>query len=265
MLRKLRTSVVCVGSLVLVCAVVSAYLTARGTRGASAQSTQDTAPRLNTKGHRNVSLQPEAVSVSRRLGKRFDGSSRAASSSSGNLTIRGVEQPLTIVRSQTESGETVQLLLGTRSFSWSEREGLKSFSGLATDLERLLIEQMVFDSPDQFVLAQLRGASYFTVARNVRPSDATDGYSGSLWNLVRVNEPPAEENLKPLVSWRIYFINAQTGLPDRVEYQLNGQQIRAEFLAWSEQNGEKTPSHIRWSSNEQPVMEYRATSVSHNQ
>lgn len=264
MFRKLRTSVVCVLLVVLVCGVASAFLIARATRDSSAPSTQHTSPRLNS-GRRNVSLQPEAVSVSRRLGRRFNASSRAVSSSSGNLAIRGVEQPITIVRNQTDSGETVQLLLGTRSFSWSEREGLKSFSGLATDVERLLIEQMVFDSPEQFVLAQLRGASYFTVARNVRPTDAVDGYSGALWNLVRVNEPPAEENLKPLIPWRIYYINVQTGLPDRVEYQLDGKEIRAEFLDWTEAQGEKTAALVRWSSDGQTIMEYRATSVSHNQ
>ena len=265
MSRKFRTFVLCIVVAVVLAGTASAYLITRAARGSAAPSTQNLAPPPNTRGPRNLSLHPEAAGVSRRLGKRFHPSSRAVSSSLGSLTIAGTQQPITVVRRQTQSGETVELLFETRSLTWSEREGPKAVSGLTTELERLLIERLVFDSPDQFVLAQLRGASYFTVARNVRPSDAVDGYSGPLWHLVRVSEPQGDENLRPLSPWRIYYLNVQTGLPDRVEYQLNGQQIRAEFLAWSEQNGEKTPSHIVWSSNEQPVMEYRATSVSHNQ
>jgi hypothetical protein len=86
-----------------------------------------------------------------------------------------------------------------------------------------------------------------------------------LWNLVRVDEPQVDENRRALSTWRIYYINVQTGLPDRVEYQFNDKQIRAEFLDWIEQQGEKTPSRVRWSSDGQTVMEYRATNVSHNQ
>ena len=126
------------------------------------------------------------------------------------------------------------------------------------------LERLLLDSPDNFVLAQLRGASYFTVARNVRPADAIDGYNGPLWNLVRVDEPQVDENRRALSTWRIYYINVQTGLPDRVEYQLNGKEIRAEFLDWTDQQGDKTPSYVRWTSDGQIVMEYRATTVSHN-
>ena len=265
MSRKPRTFVLFVVSAVLVAGSASAFLITRASRDVSAPSAQTSAQPQNTKALRNLSLRPEALSVSRRLGKRFNPSSRAISSSSGSLAIGATQQPVTLVRRQTESGETVELVLGSRSLTWSERAGSKAASGLITDTEGVLIERLVLDSPDQFVLAQLRGASYFTVARNVRPADASDGYSGPLWNVVRVNEPDAEENLRPMSSWRLFYINQLTGLPDRVEYELNGQQIRAEFLDWSEQNGEKTPWHIRWSSNEQPVMEYRVTNVSHNQ
>jgi hypothetical protein len=171
---------------------------------------------------------------------------------------------VSITRQQTSTGETVEVVLRDRCLGWNEREGAKSSAALS-DVERLLIERLTLDSPDQFVLAQLRGASYFTVARNVRPADAVDGYAGALWNLVRVDERQQDESLRLQSTWRIYYLNVQTGLPDRVEYQLNGQEIRVEFLEWSEQQGEKTPSFVRWFSNTQPIMEYRAATVSHNQ
>jgi hypothetical protein len=205
-------------------------------------------------------LQPEALRVARRLGKRFGPSSRTASVITGTLTMAGITQPVSITRQQTPTGESVEVILRDRRLGWNEREGTRSSAALS-DVERLLLERLTLDSPDQFVLAQLRGASYFTVARNVRPADAVDGYAGPLWNLVRVDERQQDETLRPQSSWRIYYLNVQTVLPDRVEYHLDGQEIKVEFLEWSEQQGEKTPSLVRWTSNGQPLMEYRAATV----
>jgi hypothetical protein len=184
----------------------------------------------------------------------------------GSLTIAGNQRPVIIIRRQTETGETVELLLGGRKLTWGEREAIKAGADPPTDTERLLFERLIFDSPDQFVLAQLRGASYFTIARNVRPTDAADDHQGPLWNLVRVDEPQeTEDQGRPLSTWRIYYINAQTGLPDRIEYEVNGQDTRADFVEWTEQSGEKTPAHVRWSRDGQVIMEFHATRVSHNQ
>ena len=242
----------------------SAFLITRASSEIRPSTTQDPVQRRRDRGARNLSLRPEALSVSRRLGNRFKPTSRAVSTTVGNLTIGNNQQPITIVRRQTKTGETIELLVGNRRLNWNEQEGTRADAGALTSSERLLAERVVIDSPDQFVLAQLRGASYVTVARNVRPTDAGDDYRGPLWNLVRVDEPPQDESSRPVNTWRIFYINAQTGLPDRIEYQLNGQDIRTDFAEWTEQNGEKTPSRVTWSSGGQVLMEYRATQVSHN-
>jgi hypothetical protein len=267
MLRRSK-NLVCGGvCLAVVAGVTSAVvLITRASSNSSSEISQTaTAARPVNKGRRNLSLQPEAFRVARQLGKRFGAASRAVSALSGQLSIAGSQQAITITRRQTESGETVELSLTGRALTWNAAEGMKTNAGAATDAERLLLERLLLDSPDNFVLAQVRGASYFTIARNVRPTDATDGYAGPLWNMVRVDEPQVDEQLRPQSTWRIYYLNVETGLPDRVEYQLDGKDIRAEFLEWNEAQGEKTPSLIRWSSDGQTIMEYRATNVSHNQ
>ena len=263
MSRTPRNLVLCLVCLAAV-SVTSAFLITRAANKNTANTQNVAAAATPARGPRNLFLQPEALRVSRRLGKRFGPSSRAASIVTGTLTIGGNAQPVSMTRTQTPTGETVELGLSDRRLSWNEREGTRSNATLSY-VERLLVERLTLDSPDQFVLAQLRGASYFTVARMVRPAEAVDGYAGPLWNLVRVDERQQDESLRPQSTWRIYYLNVQTELPDRVEYQLNGQEIKVEFLEWSEQQGEKTPSHVRWTSNSQPVMEYRATTVSHNQ
>lgn len=260
----LRAVLVCAVCLAVVGGLAGAFFFTRAALKTAAPTTQVSTAAPVNRGSRNIFLQPEALRVSRRLGKRFGPTSRAAAVVTGTLTIAGSAQPVSITRQQTLTGETVELGFRDRRLSWNEREGTKSSAELSS-LERLLVERLTLDSPDQFVLAQLRGASYFTIARNVRPADAVDGYAGPLWNLVRVDEPQRAESLRPQSSWRIYYLNVQTELPDRVEYQLNGQAIVVEFLEWTEQQGEKTPALVRWTSNGQPLMEYRATTVSYNQ
>lgn len=248
------------------CVTSAVVLITRASSNSLSQTSQTGASsRLVNSGRRNLSLQPEASRVGRQLGKRFGPSSRSVTVLSAQLSIAGSQQPITLTRRQTETGETVEMGFSDRALTWSPDEGTKASAGTATETERLLLERLILDSPDQFVLAQLRGASYFTLARNVRPADASDGYAGPLWNLVRIDEPHGDEKLRPQSTWRIYYINVQTGLTDRVEYQLNGEDIRADFIEWIEVQGEKTPSRIRWTTNNQPLMEYRTTSVSHTQ
>jgi hypothetical protein len=258
--RTPRNLLLCLVCLAVV-SVTSAYLITRASNNTTA-ITQTSVPATTpvNRGPRNLFLQPEALRVSRLLGKRFGPLSRASSSVTGTLTINGAEQPLSIVRTQTPTGETVDLGFRDRRLSWNEREGTKSTTTLS-GVERLLVERLTLDSPDQFVLAQLRGASYFTVARNVRPAEAVDGYDGPIWDLVRVDERQQDESLRPQSTWRIYYLNVKTGLPDRIEYQMNGHEIKVEFLEWSEQQGEKIPSSVRWTSNGQSLMEYRAARV----
>ena len=263
MSRKWRTLILSGASLIAVSCVTTAILNAGAPTTLSPTKPTQPQPR-SERSIRNLSLQPEGLRVSRRLGARFNHRSRGSTITTGKLIVGTDEQTATITRRQTDSGESVDVLLGNRRLTWTETEGVGGSQSSPTAEERRLTEQIVFDSPDQFVLAQLRGASYFTVARNVRPTDATDGYTGPLWTLVRVDEPHQNENARPLSAWRIYYINAQTGLPDRVECQLDGQHIRTEFLEWSDQNGEKAPSRVRWSSGGTTIMEYRTTTVTHN-
>ena len=264
MSRKSRNLLLCGVPVVILVCVASVVLITRASSETKA-TVNRALPQRAKESPRNLHLQPEALRVARRLGKRFSPSARGTSVIVGTVKIGDREQPVNLTRRQTQTGETVEVHVASQRLSWADQEGAKAASGKVSDADRLLLERLTLDSPDQFVLAQLRGASYFTVARAVRPAEAQDGYAGPLWNLVRVDEPQQEESLRPQSTWRIYYLNAETELPERVEYQLNGQEIRVEFLKWSEQQGEKTPSYVRWTSNGQPLMEYRAARVSHHQ
>jgi hypothetical protein len=243
---------------VLVCAT-SVVLIRRASIESQSPLTQTA--KTNT-GTTNRFLQQEALRVSRRLGKRFASSGSAASLIAATITIARSEQPVTITRRQEDTGERVELGLAGRLLTWTANEGTKTASGDPTDQERLLLERLTYDSPDYFVLAQLRGASYFTVARNVRPEKAADNYDGPLWTVVRVDDPQSDETLRPRSPWRLYYINSQTGLIDRIVSQIGNETVEAEISAWREVSGEKVPSRITWSSGGRIVMSYQLSSFS---
>jgi hypothetical protein len=264
MSRRSRTVLCCV-ALLVIAAAASAFLVTRAAPEKSVTLQTTAQLRAGKRGPRNMFLQPEALRVARQLGKRFSATSKETSVVAGILTISGAEQPLTMTRRQTDTGEQLELLIGSRALTWNAQDGTKAVDSPVGATERLLAERLTLDSPDNFVLAQLRGASYFTIARNVRPAGANDGYAGPLWDLVRVAEPPEKDEARSFSPWRIYYLNVQSNLPDRVEYELNGQPITVEFLEWTKQGEETSPSHVRWSTGGQTLMEFRVTSISLNQ
>lgn len=214
---------------------------------------------------RNLSLQPEALAVARRLGKRFDPGKRAQSVIVGRLTIGNETRIVRTTRTQTDDGEQIEINLAGKggALTWDSSRGVVSGGARAQGMERDLVERLVFDSPDQFVLAQLRGASYFTIARNMRPKDAGENYRGALWNVVRVSDPDEDRSKGPQSLWRLYYIDTVTSLIHRVESELNGRRIIAELSEWREQDGQQIPTKIVWQQDGQTVMEYHMNSFAH--
>ena len=227
---------------------------------------QTTTTAQTTRGRRNLSLQPEALKLARQLGARFLAGKNATSVLAGTLTIGSETRTMQMIRKRSEDGESVELsVAGSPVLSWDAKHGPLAADQQATGSARQLIERFVFDSPDQFVLMQIRGASYYTVARSVRPLDAADGYEGPLWTIVRVDDPERDEAKKATSGWRLYYINTATGLIDRIESEVEGRRIVAEFSSWTEQNGEKVPAQIVWTRDGQILMRYNLMTFSQSQ
>lgn len=208
---------------------------------------------------RNLSLQPEAFNMARRLGSRFGANKREVSIMVGTLIIGSEQRQVQTKRVQTDDGEQVEVKFAGSgdTLTWDAGSGSLASGRHANANDRDVIERLVFDSPDQFVLGQLRGASYFTVARNVRPAEAGDNYQGPLWNIVRVSDPESR--------WRLYYINTTTGLIDRIESEVDGQRIVAEFSGWTNIAGEQVAGRIIWTSQGRTLMEYQLANFSHAQ
>lgn len=222
--------------------------------------------RRNTKP-RNLSLHPEAFNMSRRLGQRFSPGKREKSSLAGTLNIGSERRIVDTTRSPTDDGEQVEIkIAGTPGkLVWDVAGGARTETGQASAGDRDLVERLVLDSPDQFVMAQLRGASYYTVARDVRPENAGDNYSGPLWNIVRISEPQGDPDKRPQSRWRLYYIDTETGLINRIVSQVRGERVEAEFSDWTIVDGEKVPGRIVWTSEGQTLMQYRLTNFSRGQ
>ena len=214
----------------------------------------------------NLAMQPEAVKLSRRVrGERFDAKKPRSVILQGVLTTGTEHRTLQIKRSQSESGEQVEIALAgaDAALRWDATSGARSSAGAIDFSDRALLERFTFDSADEFILAQLRGASYSVVARNVRPDDAADDYSGAIWDVVRVDDPEQDQQKKPLSAWRLYYINTKTGLLDRIVCDSQGDRIDANLSDWIDQSGEKFPSAITWTSQGRTLMSFNLTNVSY--
>jgi|ERR1043165_4067601 YD repeat-containing protein len=201
---------------------------------------------------RNLALQPEAVKLSRSIGgERFRSTTPATVVMQGVLTIGSDRQNVVIRRSQNDGGESVEVVVAgaPAPFSWDETSGPRGASGPLDPNNRALLERLTFDSADEFILAQLRGASYNVVARNVRPDNAPEDYSGALWDVVRVDDPEQDPQKKPLNAWRLYYINTRTGLIDRVAYDSQGNRVEATFSDGSTRHAPHDPGPDRRSRN----------------
>jgi hypothetical protein len=214
------------------------------------------------KKSRNLSLQPEAFKLSRHLGSRFMPSRESASTMTGTLTTGGAERNVNITRRQTPTGEAVEIGIAGQAgtLAWSDVDGPTAIGSRLDEPQQTMIERVALDNPDQFVLAQLRGASYYTVEHNVRDDvGGSDNYNGPLWDVVRVDEPQTQRLLS---NSRLYYMNVQTGLIDKIVSELKGETIEANIVEWSDQAGNKFPSHIVWKRGNETVQEFRLTSVS---
>lgn len=212
-----------------------------------------------------LARQPEALKLSRRIGgERFESSAASSLILQGVLKTDGDSQNVTIIRRQDQDGEQVEVALGSNrgSLAWAKDSGPQGLGRSLNQTERILLERLTYDSVDQFILAQLRGASYSVVIRNLRPDDAPDDYAGPLWDVVRVDDPERDEQKRPLSSWRLYYINHTTGLIDKVVSDMLGDRIEAHLSEWTDRNGEKFPGTITWSRSGQVLMTFNLINVS---
>jgi len=258
---------VAVGAISLVTFTARAW---RNKNGSAARQDVAAAQLNSVRGRwqNRLALQPEANKLRRRLGQRFLAPGREVSLLIGTVTLGADRQTVRIVRSQDDDDERLTIALGggPPSLTWSGVDGAKSSDNSAIGSLRELIERLALDSPDQFVLAQLRGASYQIIASDVGPAEAggSDNYTGPRWDLVRVAEPSRLTQNRPQSLWRLYYINSSTGLIDKVVSQEQGKTITAEFSAWTDMDGEIVPTHITWKLDNQAVMDLVITSIAIN-
>lgn len=224
-----------------------------------------TASEKNAEETRSLASQPEALRLAKRIGGTRFRSTTAAVAVQGVIKTDSDSEHVTIVRRQTIDGERVDVAFGggRTSLVWAADSGPQRSGGAALSQgERILLERLTCDSADQFVLAQLRGASYSVVIRNLRPDDAGDEYAGPLWDVVRVDDPEPDEQKRPLSTWRLYYINRTSGLIDKVVSEVLGERVEAQFSDWTERNGEKFPASITWTRSGQTLMTFNLINVS---
>lgn len=262
-ISRQRKSIIGACLLLVLCSVAWVIARVGGTRPLSEQVARLSSPTARNRS-RNLALQPAALGLGRRLGHRFLKPGREVTVLEGTLTTGADSRRVVVRRTQDEAGERVEVtVIGTGApFTW-DASGGTSRAGRPTDPEAAaLAGRIALDGPDQFVLAQLRGASYLVVARNVRTDESgADTYSGPLHDVVRIGEPAHADGAPS--AWRLYYLNTQTGLLDKVVSEEEGEWVEAALTGWAERGGEWQPSRITWSKGGEVFMEFAITNAAH--
>jgi hypothetical protein len=214
-----------------------------------------------------LSFQPEADNFRRRLGTRFLVPGQELAVLGGTLTIGSQAHSVLVTRRQDDDTERIAIATdgAAASLTWDGISGAIYNGAAASGNERQICERVALDSPDQFILAQLRGASYQTIARGAMPPESAgqDSYTGPVWDVVRLAEPRNGSANPPESSARTFHINTNSGLIDRVFSQEQGQIVVAEISGWIKRGTEVEPTHTVWKQSGQAVMELTITSSSH--
>lgn len=217
----------------------------------------NTGPARAVSRYRNLSLQPEAAKLSTRLGQRFIGSDSDVAVLIGEVITNEARVPVRVIRRQDKQGESVEITMNGKPLAWSPSHNSQT-DGSVSEFERSLLQRIVYDSPDAFILAQLRGASYQVVGKNVRADrGGADNYDGPLWTVVRVSHSGADSVAKPESPARLFYINSRTGLLDKIVSEVQGEQVVATLDGWVTDTGETFPSTVRWSNNGRQIMEFK--------
>jgi hypothetical protein len=227
-----------------------------------AQDTKDKNPSFQSK----LALQPEADRLRRRLGLRFLSPGREDTILSGLLTVGAVQSYVQIARMQDSGGEQVAVSLGggKPDILWTSASGAVAAGLPVRGEDRAIIERIVLDSADQFIQAQMRGATYVTIGRRVRPEAAGSKlYSGPTWDVIMIIESATGGAEAPLSRARLYYINTATGLLDKVISKETGETIVAEFSGWTKVDGELDPRQITWRRNGQVIMQLTVDNFGH--
>ncbi|MFL6255317.1 MAG: hypothetical protein ACJ74T_09850 [Pyrinomonadaceae bacterium] len=236
---------------------------ALGSRPQPQREQQASPPAPRWRG-RNLALQPAALGLGRKLGQRFLKAGREVTVLEGALTQGSDSRRVVVHRVQDDAGERVEVTVagGGAPLTWDAIDGAVQAGRPADAEETALAKRIALDGPDQFVLAQLRGASYTVVGRSVRADEGGgEGYAGPLYDVVRVGEPARVEGSAP--AWRLYYLDTKTGLLDRVATEEGGERVEAALMGWVEREGEWQPSHITWSRQGQVFMELAVTNAAH--
>lgn len=126
-----------------------------------------------------------------------------------------------------------------------------------------LVETLLFDSVEHFLLGQLQGYATRLLGTNFRLDDGTNpNYAGPFYDIYEVTDelPGATE---PRTQTKLYYFNSATALLERVRYESDrdGVPVSVEILFddWQAVGGQGVPRQLTRRENDQPVLQLNLT------
>src|SRR5690349_16723737 len=146
MYRRSKTVLLCAWSIAFLSCAAGAIVISRNVAVSAGQTLTQARPAGQV---RNLSLQPEAFKLSRRLGSRFMPSRQLTSMLFGTLTTGNMQQNVSITRQQTSNGENVQVATTGEPavLAWTDDESSNAPGSTLSEAQQTLLERLALDNP----------------------------------------------------------------------------------------------------------------------
>jgi hypothetical protein len=141
----------------------------------------------------------------------------------------------------------------------------RRLTGATTRQEEALVETLFYDSAEHFFLGQAQGLATRFLGGRFRLDDGrAPDYRGSYYDVYEVSDPielGAPGRLQP----KLYYVNSDTLLLERVRYQSNrdssGPDVEIQIGPWQRGDGQSAPGRIVRLENGQAVFTLTVTSA----
>jgi hypothetical protein len=154
------------------------------------------------------------------------------------------------LRLEEQTSETARVL------TFNE-DGVGVTNGAPEQLDRAVIETLVYDSPEHFFIGQMGAA-----ATRFPDDGEAENYAGPFYDIYQTTEQ-VRIGLEAREQTKLYYFNSDTRLLERVLYTLSHDgsesSVEIQLSDWREIEGQKVPGRIIRLENNAPMLTFSLT------
>lgn len=210
-------------------------------------------------------LRPQLHEIMGALGDRLEKPGKERLAFTGTIARAGSQQanPISVILEFPGRLRLEEMVNGQKQVTVSKGDKARKTGGTLNNRDEDLVEMLLCDSVEHFLLAQRDGDATRFLGPRFRLDDGTTAnYSGPFFDLYETTELiKVRQDIRRQT--KVYYFNSDTHLLERIRYRLaNGlTEVEIRLKNWVEVQGQKLPGEIVRLENNTPVLTLTITST----